>query len=298
MNIDQLQDRYGIKNRINFKTGAGGFPYIQVQNQSASSLISLYGGQILSFKPVDQHEDLLFVSTKSLYQAGMAIRGGIPVCWPWFGPDPKGLHRPNHGFVRNQFWTVAASASSDSETRIQLQFSEKHKTERTWQLPFTLTLEFNIGKSLALKLTTQNTGDRPFSLTQAFHSYFSIGDIRQVQVLGLENAFYFDKLDQGREKRQTGIVTISEETDRIYENINSHLVLNDPVFKRRVEIDSENCKTGVVWNPWQKAMADLHSQAYRRFVCVETGNIAFDVVQIFPGEQKSLLTTYKVLSSQ
>lgn len=297
MNISQLNDRYGIPGRVNFKIGDGGLPFIQVQNQSASALISLYGGQILSFKPVDQAADMLFLSKKSLYENGKAIRGGIPVCWPWFGPDPKGLQRPNHGFVRNQLWTVLATSTTDSETKISLQFTEQHKNEKTWKRPFTLTLEFNIAKNLALKLITQNTGDQAFSVTQAFHPYFNIGDIKQVQVLGLDDVFYFDKLEQGREKKQTGVVTITEETDRIYEDINSHLVLNDQIYKRRIEIASENCRTGVVWNPWHKVMADLDPQDYQRFVCVETGNIAFDLVQVAPGEEKSLMTTYRILST-
>ena len=295
MNIDQLNDNYGIQDQVNFKIGNGGFPFIQVRNQSASALISLYGGQILSFKPVDQIADMLFLSGKSLYQNGIAIRGGIPVCWPWFGPDPKGLQRPNHGFVRNQLWSVKTVSTTDSESKICLQFTEKHKNEKTWKKPFRLTLQFIIGKTLALKLTTYNPGDQAFSVTQAFHPYFNVADINRVQVLGLENSYYFDKLDQGREKTQSGIVTIGEETDRIYENINSRLLLNDPLYKRRIEIDSGNCKTGVVWNPWQKPMKDLDEQDYRRFVCVETGNIAFDLVQVPPGAEKSLLTTYKIL---
>lgn len=297
MNIDQLNDSYGIPNRVIFKHGNGSFPFIQVKNQSACALISLYGGQILSFKPVGELADMLFLSSKALYENGIAIRGGIPVCWPWFGPDPKGLQRPNHGFVRNQLWSVVAITTTDNETHITLEFTENHKSEKTWKQPFTLTLEFHIGKTLALKLTTQNTGDQVFSVTQAFHTYLNIADITQVQVLGLEDSYYFDKLDQGKEKKQTGIVTISEETDRIYENINSHLVLNDPVFKRQIEIDSKNCKTGVVWNPWQRPMKDLDNLDYQHFVCVETGNIAFDLVQIPPGAKKSLFTTYKILSS-
>jgi glucose-6-phosphate 1-epimerase len=199
MNIDQLNISYGIQDHVNFKTSKGGFHFIHVQNQSASALVSLYGGQILSFKPTDGKFDMLFLSKKALFEEGEAIRGGIPVCWPWFGPDPKGLSRPNHGFVRNNLWTVIGTATTGAETTIRLLFTEKHKTEKTWKQPFALTLEFCIGKTLSIKLITENTGDKPFSITQAFHTYFNIGDINQVQVLGLEGCTYFDKLDQGKE---------------------------------------------------------------------------------------------------
>jgi glucose-6-phosphate 1-epimerase len=295
MNIKRLNANFGIQDQVNFETGNGGLPFIHVQNQSASALISIYGGQILSFKPIDEKADMLFLSKKSLYGDGKAIRGGIPVCWPWFGPDPKGLQRPNHGFVRNHLWEVTGTMTTETETKISLQFTESFKHEKTWKQPFTLTLQFSIAKTLVIKLVTENTGEKPFSITQAFHAYFSIGDINQVQVLGLEGCTYFDKLDQGKEKMQTGVVTITDEIDRIYEDIDNHLVLNDPANNRRIEIASENCRTGVVWNPWQKAMVDLDERDYQRFVCVETGNIAFDLVQTPPGGENSLITSYKIL---
>lgn len=295
MNIDQLNNCYGVSDQVSFKIGNGGFPYIHINNRSASALISLYGGQILSFKPVDELTDMLFLSKKALYQHGSAIRGGIPVCWPWFGPDPKGLQRPNHGFVRNQLWTVKNTSTTDTETKICLQFTEADKSEKSWKQPFTLTLEFTISKTLTLKLTTENTGEKPFSITQAFHSYFNVGDINHAQVLGLEGRAYFDKLDQGREKTQGGVVVIAEEIDRIYEDIDNHLILNDTVLKRQIEIVSENCRTGIVWNPWQKPMNDLKEHDYQHFVCVETGNVAFDLVQVPPGGKNSLLTSYKIL---
>jgi glucose-6-phosphate 1-epimerase len=295
MNICQLNASFGIQDQVKFIRGNGGFPFIYVQNQSASAVISVYGGQILSFKPSNEQVDMLFLSNKTLYEAGKLICGGIPICWPWFGPDPQGLKRLDHGFVQNQLWVVTGTTTSDRETNISLQFTERHNDHKTWKQPFTLKLEINITKILTLKLITINTGDKPFSITQAFHSYFTVGDIRQVQVLGLEGCHYFDKLDQGREKTQTGVVTIAEEVDRIYEDIDNHLVLNDPVYNRQVEIKSEHCRTGVVWNPWQKTRADLEEEDYQRFVCVETGNIAFDLVQVLPGEQVSLLTSYQIL---
>jgi glucose-6-phosphate 1-epimerase len=294
MNIKRLNAKFGIQDQVNFETGNGGLPFIHIQNQSASALISLYGGQILSFKPVDEKADMLFLSKKSLYGDGKAIRGGIPVCWPWFGPDPKGLQRPNHGFVRNHLWEVTGTKTTETETKIDLQFNESLKHEKTWEQPFTLTLQFSIAKTLTIKLITENTGEKPFSITQAFHTYFNIGGINQVQVLGLEGCTYFDKLDQGKEKMQTGIVTITDEIDRIYEDIDNHLVLNDTANNRRIEIVSENCRTGVVWNPWQKVMVDLDERDYQRFVCVETGNIAFDLIQIPPGGENSLITSYKI----
>ncbi len=298
MTIDQLNKGYGVGDQLRFITGNGGLPFIEIRNQSATALISLHGGQILSYKPRDTGSDMLFLSSKSIYEDGKAIRGGIPVCWPWFGSDPKGLQRPNHGFVRNHLWRMLSAEMAESETKISLQFIESQKKERTWKKPFLLTLEFIIGQTLTLKLNTQNTGDKPFSITQAFHTYFHVGNVDQVQVLGLEGCTYYDKLDQGKEKTQSGNVTIAEEVDRIYEDVGNHLMLLDKALHRRIEIKSQNCKTGVVWNPWQKTskkMADLGNQDYTHFVCVETGNIAFDLITIPPGEEHSLYSSFTIL---
>lgn len=298
MDINQLNSEFGIAGRLKFIEGNGGLPLIAINNQCASALISLHGGQVLSFKLIEQTEDLLFLSGKSLYADEKAIRGGIPVCWPWFGPDPKGLQRPNHGFVRSHSWTVLNTATTDTETKVSLQFLESYKKEKTWKQPFTLTLEITVGKSLGLKLMTRNTGDKAFSITQAFHSYFYVGDIDKVEVLGLAGYEYFDKLDQGTQKQQIDAVIVEEEVDRIYTDVKNDVIINDRSLNRRIEISSPGNETIVVWNPWlngSKKIADLNEQDYRHFVCVETGNIAFDLIQIPPDEEYSLVTTFNIL---
>lgn len=298
MDIVHLNINYGIGEQLKFVKGKGGFPFISIKNQSATALISLHGGQILSFKPIEVEEDLFFLSSKSYYSDGKAIRGGVPVCWPWFGPDPKGLQRPNHGFVRSHLWTIVSTATTDTETKVSLQFLERYKKEKTWRQPFALTLEITIGTTLGLKLITHNTGDKPFSITQAFHSYFHVGDIDQVQVSGLEGRNYFDKLDQGTEKSQASTLTPSEEIDRIYTDVKNELIINDPVFKRKIQISSPNNETVVVWNPGQKTsrtIADLKNKAYKQFICVETGNIAFDLIHVPADGEHSFLTTFEIL---
>jgi glucose-6-phosphate 1-epimerase len=295
MDINQLNANFGIPGQIDFINGSGNLPFIKVYNPCATALVSLLGGQILSYKPVTESDDMFFLGKLSAYEDGTAIRGGIPVCWPWFGPDPKGLHRPNHGFVRNHFWRVVQTASTPTETTITLQFSDSQKAERTWKHPFTLLLTLNIGETLSLQLTTHNSGGKPFAITQAFHTYFNVSNINRIQVLGLEDCRYFDKLDQGKEKQQTGSVMITGAVDRIYEDIDNHVMLNDPGFNRRIEVNSQHCRTGVVWNPWTKAMTDLEPDDYQRFVCVETGNIAFDLIQIPPGGEHRLLTNFRIV---
>ena len=231
MNIEQLNSAYGITGQLKFIEGEGDFPFILISNRSATALISVYAGQVLSFQPADEHEDLLFLSQKSYYDDGKAIRGGIPVCWPWFGADSSDLQRPNHGFVRNSLWTVLGTeAVTDLETKVKLGLMETGKTEALWQQAFALELEISVGNSLTLELITCNTGNEVFSITQAFHTYFQVGNIKQVKVLGLEDTRYFDKLDEGAQKAQMGAVTVSEEVDRIYTGVKNELIIDDVRF--------------------------------------------------------------------
>lgn len=299
MDIQQLNSNFGIAKQLEIVSGSSGFPLINIRNNHATAVISLYGGQVLSFQPQDQAEDLIFLSRQSEYVDCKAIRGGIPVCWPWFGPDPKGLQRPNHGFVRNHFWQLAKTEMLGSGgTKVSLQFKESFKQENTWRQPFTLMLDITIEADLRLELTTHNTGDKPFSITQAFHTYFRIGDIERVKVHGLEGCDYFDKLDQGRQKTQHNVVAINQEVDRVFVDVGKDLILEDPVLQRRILINSPNTSTAVVWNPWAdtcRKMSDLADDAYRQFVCVEAGNIAFDLIQIQPGQPFSLQANYSLL---
>lgn len=298
MTIDQLNTDYGIKDQLTFVEGPSGFPIIDIQNAKATARISAYGGQVLSFQPVSESEDLLFVSGNAYYQAGKAIKGGIPICWPWFGPDPEGLGRPNHGFVRNRLWNVSATNSTASgDTTVTLSLTNTEETQTIWSCAFDLNIEISVGQMLTVALVTRNRGEQPFPITQALHTYFTIGDITQVQVLGLDNLCYLDKVDGGTEKTQEGAVAIAQEVDRIYTDVPSELIIADAALDRQIHIASTGSKTAVVWNPWvdiSEKMADLEDDDYKRFVCVETTNAADDIVEVAPGTEFRLTATYRV----
>jgi glucose-6-phosphate 1-epimerase len=298
MDIDQLNIEHGIAGQLQFVKGNGGLPFILIKNRSATALISVYAAQVLSFQPAKECEDLLFLSPKSHYGEGKAIRGGIPVCWPWFGSDPNDLDRPDHGFVRNGLWIILATeATTDLETRIRLRFQETIQSESYWQQRFTLDLDISVGNTLTLKLITRNTGNQVFSITQALHSYLHVGNINQVQILGLEGSHYLDKLDNSVQKHQLGAVTVLEEVDRIYTGTQNELIIGDSSFNRQIRITSTSNKTTVVWNPGEQSSAkipDLEPYDYQHFICVETGNVDTDIVEIPPGSEYSLLTNFKI----
>ncbi len=298
MNIEKLNNDYAIAGQLTFIEGTGGLPMIQISNSKAKALVSIYAGQVLSYKPNNEPEDLMFLSEKAYYQAGKAIKGGAPICWPWFGADPEGLGRPGHGFVRNRLWNVVSTEiTTEGDIKITLGLIDTPETQEIWPHSFTFTQEITIGSSLNLELITSNTGTKPFTITQAFHTYFKIGDISQIHILGLEGCNYIDKIDNSSQKQQTGAITINTEVDRIYLDVQSMLVIDDAVLKRRIHITSKGNKTAVVWNPWKKVsaeMADLEDTDYQRLVCVETTNAANDVVEIAPNSSCSLEANYSI----
>ena len=298
MKIEQLNADYAIAGQLKFIEGKGGFPFIEISSAKASALISVYAGQVLSFHPAGEADDLMFLSEKAYYQTGKAIKGGVPICWPWFGADPAGQGRPAHGFVRNRLWNVVATeTTADGNIRVTLGLMDTPETRAIWPQSFTLALEITVGNSLNLELVTRNTGTQTFPVTQAFHTYFKVGDISQTSVLGLEGIDYIDKTDNSAQKQQTGAVMINTEVDRIYLGVQGELVIDDVALKRRIRIASRGSKTAVVWNPWAKIsaeMGDLQDDDYRRLLCVETSNAATDVVEIAPNSEFRLVANYRV----
>jgi len=297
MTIARLNHNHAIPGQLEFISGPGGFPLASIDNGKARALVSLYAGQVLSFQPAGQDHDLLFLSEAAYFQPGKAIKGGIPVCWPWFGPDPEGRGRPAHGFVRNRPWTVRATETlADGDTRILLGLEDNAETRAIWPCAFELSLQVTVSDSLRVELLTRNTGDRPFTITQALHSYFNIGAIGQVRVHGLEGTDYLDKAGDGDRHTQAGPVRFEREVDRIYLDVQPGLAIDDVAYGRRTGITSTGSHTAVVWNPWadiSAAMGDLRDDDYRHFVCVETANAATETITVGAGDEYLLGVEYR-----
>lgn len=296
--IESLNQAHAIGTLLTFREGPGGFPMIDISTANAEARVSLYGGQLLSYRPAGAGEDLLFVSDAAYYEDGKAIKGGVPVCWPWFGDDPDGLGRPAHGFVRNRLWNMVSSAElPGGDVLVVMTTGVIGGGSTDWPHSAILTLEITVGKALQLTLQTENIGDSTFTLSQALHTYFRIGDIQRVSVQGLEDRYYRDKADQWAEKQQQGPVTIDDEVDRVYLDVQPELLIDDPGLDRKIRIDSTGSRTAVVWNPWRtvaKAMADLEDDDYQHFICVETTNTANDCIDLPSGSQHRLSVRYRL----
>jgi glucose-6-phosphate 1-epimerase len=299
MTIEQLNADFAIAGQLTFIEGKGGLPFVQISNGHADALVSVYAGQVLSFTPKGA-SDLLFVSDKAYYAEGKAIKGGVPICWPWFGADPEGKGRPAHGFMRNRMWEVWGSrANADGSTTVTVGVASSAETLVIWPHAFRLAMEITVGKTLQLALVTHNTGDAPFTITQAMHTYFAVSDIAQTTIGGLDGTQYIDKAAGagGAIKQQAGAVTIGSEVDRVYLGVSSVLDIVDGAGQRTIRIASQGNKTAVVWNPWADiaaSMGDLQDDDYLRFVCVETTNAADDVVEVPAGGEFRLVAEYGV----
>jgi D-hexose-6-phosphate mutarotase len=266
----------------------------ELQSRHATALVAVQGAHIARFQPRGA-EPVLWVSRLSSYAAGKAIRGGIPVCWPWFAQHPTDPTKPFHGFARTAMWQVrGASVLADDVVQLRLGLTESETTLDLWPHAFELEMVVTLGADLRAELISRNPGDAPFTVGGALHTYFQVGDVARTAIHGLEDCSYIDKVDGGQTKTQAGPITISAETDRIYLDTTAECVIDDAVLGRQIRVGKSGSRTTVVWNPWiEKArlIADCGDEEYLNFVCVETANALEDVFEVAPGGAHHLVQT-------
>jgi glucose-6-phosphate 1-epimerase len=294
----KLDRQFTINNGLSSQQAEGDHPMIDIDNQYATAKISLFGGQVLSFIPKNQTKDVLFLSDKASRDTGKAFRGGIPICWPWFGNDTSSFDRPAHGFARNLPWKKLNTISNkDGSTSVKLRLSNTEETLAIWPYEFELIIDITVGEKLTVALTTKNNDTRDIIISQALHSYFNVGDISQVSVSGLDGINYLDKLDSYILQQQKGDVIIAQEVDRIYQDVSTAVQLVDQSFNRIITVSSQASNSTVVWNPWQEncaKLSDLSADDYKHFLCIENANVFEDSVTIAAGESHTLTAVFKV----
>lgn len=267
-------------------TGPGGLPRYEIRTPLAEAHIYLHGAHVAHFVPAGQ-APLLFLSSQSQYRAGAPIRGGVPVIFPWFGPR-EGF--PSHGFARKLAWAAESiQQQPGGEVVITLRLEPDQVTGPQAPGNWVLRHRITVGSVLGMELDIENRGGAPFRCQEALHSYFLVQDIHAVRVHGLEGAQYYDALDQKRLKRQPGEpISFTGELDRTYINTQAACVIEDPGLKRRIFVEKSGSLSTVVWNPWiakSRAMADFGDDEWPQMVCVETGNIADNTLEIAPGQR-------------
>jgi len=261
--------------------------YLEVSNTLSTIKLTLQGAHIFSFK-VKGKKPLLFLSETATFKKDKAIRGGIPLCWPWFGSHPINKDQPNHGFARTFLWTHRNTQEiSETKTKITLSLQSSPKSLELWPYAFELYLEIIISDSLELSLTTKNTGNKAFSYSQALHTYLAINDINTVILEGLKAKTYFNKLDNSYNNLQKDDLIFFEEIDRIYEDIEHALTLKDK--DQDIHLFSKGSKSLVVWNPgkyFSKNFSDLHT--HKTMLCLESANVLHDTILLQAGNEHTL----------
>ncbi len=288
----ELWQRQYEQGRISFRAGPGGLPVALLEHEGAQAELCIHGAHALHYRPAGG-EDVLWLSGASWYEDGKPIRGGIPVCWPWFGPHPTDAAAPGHGFARLRLWELADSKAAPDETAITLRLRDDAQTRQAWPYAFELTLRMTLSDHLRLDLTTYNRGPEPFRITQALHNYLAVRDVTAIRILGLEEAPYMDKANHYTLNQERAPITICGETNRIYTNTSAECLLDDPLWPRRLRIGKGGSRTTVVWNPWienARRMPDFGDDEYRGMVCVETANAGPEVITVPPGAAHTLTT--------
>ena len=297
--LDDLNKKFSLDNHyLKFKAGEGGIPLVEIENEFATAVISLQGAHIMSWIPGGE-EDVIWLSANATFAMGKSVRGGIPICWPWFGAHESNARFPAHGFARTVLWTVKQTqALENGETQIlfQLDTSElDEKIQAMWPQATLAVYKITMGEILTLELVTSNMSSKALMLGQAFHTYFNVSDIEQTRVTGLEGKDYLDKTTGFERKTQAGPITVMQEVDRVYLQTADDVVIDD--VKRKIKIEKEGSLSTVVWNPWQEVadkMGDLGKEGYRHMLCVESANAVEDIITIAPGESHTLRATYTI----
>ena len=294
--VDRLNAAFGRPGAVSFAAHALGGPAAQLVTEHASAVVALHGAHVLSYKPKAGAE-VLWMSPEARIALGHGIRGGIPVCWPWFATHATDPTRPDHGFVRKAPWQLVRTDIGSGTAELELAFATSPEHAGLWPHQAELRVLVTLYDKLRLDLTTRNTGPTPFHLTQALHTYFAVGNIADVAVRGLEGRSYQDKLQDYAVTEQRGPITFAGEVDRIYENTRDDVLIEDPGNRRRVRVAKAGSTSTVVWNPWiekAKRLSDMPPAGYLGMLCVETANAGGDVVTLNPRDSHRLTTILSV----
>lgn len=266
----------------------GGLPAVRIQTPQTTGLVYLHGAHVAAWKPAG-FDEVLWLSQKSMYEAGKPIRGGVPLCFPWFGPRKDA---PAHGYARLASWEVESIRQTPAGVTVSLVLHPDAALRAAVAGEFTLRHRVTFGSELIMALELANTGSTPVAAEEALHTYFAVGDVRQVRVTGLAGTRYLDKVDGAKEKTQAGDITITGETDRVYLDTGATVTIEDPSKRRRISVAKEHSLATVVWNPWiakAKAMPDFGDDEWPGMMCVETCNVGQHALRV-PAGQTHVMT--------
>jgi len=295
--VKQMNDQFAIKGQLGFNEDASGLIIADINNTLATAKLCLQGAHLMTWRPRVQKEPIVWLSRDAKIAEGKSIRGGAPVCWPWFGAHATETSFPGHGFARTVPWKIIETGNEpDGATRLTLRLVESDKTRSQWSYSSKLDLTVIVGETLRMELVTENTGEEDFIIGEALHTYLRISDIGAVKVTGLEGCEYWDKVGSAELKKQAGAISFTGETDRVYINTAGECVVEDEKFKRKIHIRKSGSLSTVVWTPWKEKadkMGDMgQPDGWREMLCVESVNAMENQVKVAPGCRHTMVVQY------
>jgi len=296
--LEQLNEQFSIDDSVVIKQSRqNDLLYIEIKNDCASATIQLQGAHLTAWTP-NNSVAVIWLSEQAKFDQRKSIRGGIPICWPWFGDNSTNNNLPAHGFARTVLWQIEAiEIVNPGETKVILSLPKKYIPTAQWPLDTQVECIFTIGQTLELELVTHNNSKEEMQIGEALHTYFNVSNVENILIDGLDECEYLDKLDNFKRKTQSGNIEIKQEIDRVYIGTNQDCTIEDLGFNRRIIISKKGSMSTIIWNPWletAKKMGDLGKDGYSKMICVESGNAATDAVSIKPDKKHSLIVRYSV----
>jgi glucose-6-phosphate 1-epimerase len=300
MILSELNERFGLASALRFEDGPCGLTRAAIATDAATAEIYLQGAHVAAWQPGAVEHPVLFMSAKSHFAVDKAIRGGVPLVFPWFADRTGGLPGPAHGFARTLPWEVVATERRAEGVALSFKLLPNQTTRDLGFDHFVLIYEVVIGERLMLSLEVENVGDGPLTFEEALHAYYAVSDVRQIEVSGLDETDYLDRADNAKPRHQgVGAIRFAGETDQLHLNTTAAVTISDPGWRRRIAIEKRGSSSTVVWNPWiEKAarLTDLGDQAWPHMVCVEPANAAENAVTLAPGGTHTMGITVRVVA--
>jgi glucose-6-phosphate 1-epimerase len=292
MSAGKLAAEFGIPGLLRFEDTPGGLVKMVLTPPGVEAELYLQGAQLTHWR-MTGGKPVLFTSSQSAFAPGKAIRGGIPIVFPWFGPHPTDKSAPQHGFARVAPWhvhRVRESAPGELQVMLRLDADDVGRPG-AWPEDFRILYAVTIGHRLWLDLIVDNRSDHAITFECALHSYFAVSDVGAVSLTGLDGQSFIDKVDGGRRKRQgMGPMRFAGPIDSVYLSTPDRCAIHDPGWGRHIQVTKRGAASTIVWNPW-RAMADLDEAGWRSMLCVETGNVADNAIRLSPGGPQLLMST-------
>ena len=288
-----LQKKDSLSNSVSLQADANGFEFLVIEHEKFDAAFTLHGAHLLHFQLKEQ-APIIYLSKTAIFNEQKAIRGGVPVCWPWFGAAGKSLGEglPSHGFARTSKWSVKKIDELTDGVELELSLTDSEETRKLWPYQFEVVLKATLTDRIKLELISKNKGTEPFSYRGALHTYLAISAPEACQISGLNNN-YTDSLNAGHPETGDGSLQINGPIDSIYQKAADAVVLDDKGYNRQLTVTDSGNDSEVLWTPWvagAQAFADMPDDGYQTMFCIESAITRSEGQDVAAGQTHTLTT--------